>query len=241
MDELRRSQRSRLLVSCSNPALPRHGLGRSRNHRRPDHAGRTARRGRHRHVGAPTGGIRRRCHDLRRRNRRRRSRATVPRDDNTAVRGSPGRIPPPTRSRFRTGLLRPCRIRTFRRTPMTTLVRAETLKVLTLRYWWALAIAPVVVAVLIAASTRTFVRSRGRFGRHHLRRRCRVHRRQPRCLQHACPGVRGCLRSTHRRIRIRLQNSHHDVPHSSRPRRSPWRKTCRRRRYSPSATRWRSK
>ena len=40
---------------------------------------------------------------------------------------------------------------------MTTLVRAETLKVLTLRYWWALAIAPVVVAVLIAASTRTFV------------------------------------------------------------------------------------
>lgn len=40
---------------------------------------------------------------------------------------------------------------------MTTLVSAEIRKVLTLRYWWALALTPVVVALLAAAFTRSVV------------------------------------------------------------------------------------
>lgn len=40
---------------------------------------------------------------------------------------------------------------------MTTLVAAEIKKVLTLRYWWALALAPVVVALLAASFTRSVV------------------------------------------------------------------------------------
>ncbi|MGC0363027.1 ABC-2 type transport system permease protein [Rhodococcus sp. 27YEA15] len=40
---------------------------------------------------------------------------------------------------------------------MTTLVRAEIEKVLTLRYWWALGIAPVAVALIAAALTRPIV------------------------------------------------------------------------------------
>lgn len=44
-----------------------------------------------------------------------------------------------------------------RRVVVPPLVRAEFRKVVTLRHWWALAVAPVVVAVLSAASTRAVV------------------------------------------------------------------------------------
>eukprot|EP01133_Synstelium_polycarpum_P023760 gene23760-28489_t len=141
MDELRRSQRSRLLVSCSNPALLATALAaRGIIDAQITQDGRLAVGGTDTSVLPPVAsaagvtifGVATEGADLEQLTR-------FPRSDTTAH-------PVPVPDRAITAL------------PHTDLPEdTDDHALLTLRYWWALAIAPVVVAVLIAASTRTFV------------------------------------------------------------------------------------